>query len=226
MNAPKAVRILIVDVQAMFREGLRALLESEPGFHVIADTNDCDHAYDLVIEQQPDILLIDVTRLHSVSGRSGLQALHRMTVASPHLRPILMTSEIDDNETFEALKSGVRGVLRKESGISLFVKCIRTVMAGGYWISRGAVAGLVANFANLSATLASRTQSAKCSFSKREMQVLRAIIYGYTNKDIAQELALSEQAVKYHLTKMFRKVGVTGRMELARFTIDHKLIET
>ncbi len=109
----------------------------------------------------------------------------------------------------------------KESGIALFLKCIRTVMADGHWISREAVSELITNFREQCTQASDKTKSMACGFSKREMQVLRAIFYGYSNKDIAKELALSEQAVKYHLTKLFRKVGVTNRMELARFTIDN-----
>jgi DNA-binding NarL/FixJ family response regulator len=218
------IRILIVDSQAMFREGLRLLLEAEPDFRVIADTGDADHVHKLAADLHPDVLLIDPTRLHSNSGNSGSKLLYQLISTANGARSILMTSEIDNNGMFKALKIGVRGVLTKQSGIALFVKCIRTVMAGEYWISRDIISELIASFTSLSAQLAGKAKPANCHFSEREEQVLRAIVYGYTNKDIAKELAVSEQAVKYHLTRMFRKAGVSSRMELARFTIANELI--
>jgi two-component system nitrate/nitrite response regulator NarL len=218
------IRILIADNQAMFREGLRLLFEAEPDFRVIADTGDADQVPKLIADYNPDVLLIDVSRLRSTSGNSGLKLLHQLISASNTVRPILMTSAIDNNGTFKALKTGVRGVLTKQSGTALFIKCIRTVMAGGYWISRDIISELIASYTSLSTQLARKAKPVGCHFSGREEQVLRAIVYGYSNKDIAKELAVSEQAVKYHLTRMFRKAGVSSRMELARFTIANELV--
>jgi two-component system nitrate/nitrite response regulator NarL len=220
----QSIRILIVDSQAMFREGLRLLFEAEPDFQVIADTGDADEVPKLVGDFDPDILLIDVTRLHSNSSNSGLKLLDQLISTTNDVRPILMTSSIDKDGTFKALKIGVRGVLTKQSGIALFSKCIRTVVAGEYWISHDIISELIASFKSLSTRLAGTAKSADCHFSEREEQVLRAIVYGYSNKDIAKELAVSEQAVKYHLTRMFRKAGVSSRMELARFTIANELV--
>jgi two-component system nitrate/nitrite response regulator NarL len=218
------IRILIVDSQVMFREGLRLLLGAEPDFQVIADTGDADEVPKLVAGFDPDILLIDVTRLRSNSGNSGLKLLDQLISTANKVRPILMTAAIDRNGTFKALKIGIRGVLTKQSGIALFSKCIRTVMAGEYWISHDIISELIVSFNSLSTQLAGKPKPAGCHFSEREEQVLRAIVYGYSNKDIAKELAVSEQAVKYHLTRIFRKAGVSSRMELARFTIANELV--
>ena len=217
------IRILIADSQAMFREGLRLLLEAEPDLRIIADTGDADQVPELVAKFKPDILLIDVTRLHSTSGNSGLKLLAQLISKANNVRSILMTSAIEKRAVFKALKIGIRGVLPRQSGIALFSKCIRTVMGGGYWISRDIMSDLIANM-GLNGASANNAKQVDCSFSEREEQVLRAIVYGYSNKDIAKELALTEQAVKYHLTRMFRKVGVSNRMQLARFTIANELI--
>jgi DNA-binding NarL/FixJ family response regulator len=218
-----AVRILIVDSQTMFREGLKALFASEPDFKVIADTDSIEDASNLIRSLNPDILLIDLPRLRLNSGNSDLQVLRQLTAISKTVKPILMTAGIKNGQVLEALKAGVRGILMKESGIALFLKCIRTVMADGHWVSRDAVSELITNFRDQCTQPLNKTKSMECDFSRREKQVLRAIAYGYSNNDIAKELAVSEQAVKYHLTKLFRKVGVANRMELARFTIDNML---
>jgi two-component system nitrate/nitrite response regulator NarL len=221
----QAIRILIVDGQTMFRQGLTLLFEEEPDFRVMADTDDADQVPRLVADCNPDILLVDLARLRSTSGNSGLELLHQLISAAPNVRPILMTSAIDAGGVLKALKTGIRGVLHKQSGIALCTKCIRTVMAGEYWINHGAISELIASFAGMSPQPGSNGKPAGFQFSKREEQILRVLIYGYSNKEIAKELDVSEQAVKYHMTRIFRKTGVSNRMELARLSISNELIE-
>jgi DNA-binding NarL/FixJ family response regulator len=220
----RKIQILVADNHAMFREGLRRLLEGEPDLHVVADTGDGDQVKDLAVDLKPDIVLLDVNNLRSRSGRSGMQILRGLTSATPNLRTILLTAAVDKCQMVETLKLGVCGVMRKKSGAALLFKCIRSVMAGGYWISRDATSELVRSFTSLNTRLEHGSKLLDCRFSRREFQVLRAIVDGYSNKDIANEMSVSEQAVKYHLTNIFRKAGVSGRMELARFTIDHRLV--
>ena len=172
------IRILIADSQAMFREGLKLLLEAEPDLRIIADTGDADQVPELVSKLEPDILLIDVSRLYSNSGNSDLKLLGQVISKVNNVRSILMTSTIDKNMVFKVLKTGIRGVLPRQSGIALFSKCIRTEMQGGYWISRDIVSDLIANMSPSGST-ASKSKHMDCSFSEREEQVLRAVIYGF-----------------------------------------------
>ncbi len=219
------IRIVIVDRQSMFREGLKLLLDAEPDFHVIAETGDADQVPDLVARCKPDVLLVDVTGLPSKSGDSGLKLLSQLISTTDGVRPILMTSAVDNDIAFKALRIGIRGLLPKQAGIVLFSKCIRIVMAGGYWISRDVISAILPNLMSAGMQLANGSRSLNNHFSEREEQVLRAIVYGYSNKDIAKELEVSEQAVKYHLTRIFRKAGVSSRMQLARFTIANELVK-
>jgi len=219
------IRILIVDCQSMFREGLKLLLDAEPDLRVIAETGDADQVPRLTAELQPDITLINVTGLHSSSGDSGLKLLSQLISTRDNVRSILIAPEIDNERVFKVLKIGVKGVLTKQAGIALLLKCIRSVMAGGYWISRDTISALVTSLMTEDVKLANGIKSLDHHFSEREEQVLRAIVYGYSNRDIAKELAVSEQAVKYHLTRIFRKAGVSTRMQLARFTLSNELVK-
>jgi DNA-binding NarL/FixJ family response regulator len=219
------IQILIADNRAMFREGLRRLLEDERDFHVIADTGDGNQVKDMAVSLKPDIVILGLNNLRLRSGLSGMQILRELASATPKVRIILLAPAVDMYQTVEALKLGVFGVMRKQSGAELLFRCIRFVMAGGYWISRDDTSELVRSLTSLRARPGRDSKILDCIFSPRELQVLKAIIYGCSNKDIANEMSVSEPTVKYHLTNIFRKVGVSGRMELARFTIDHQLVQ-
>jgi DNA-binding NarL/FixJ family response regulator len=153
-----------------------------------------------------------------------MATLRNLSAALPNLNIVLLTSAVDASRIVEALKFGVRGAVPKEADTTLLLKCIRKVMAGSYWISRDVTNELAKGFTSLSAAKGNQSKPINHRFSERERQVLESVLFGYSNKEIAKELCVSEQAVKYHLTNMFRKTGVSGRMQLARFTIDRQLL--
>lgn len=219
------IRILILSNHEIFRYGLRRLLEAEPGFSVVADTNNGDQAMNFVLELKPDILLLDVSSLQPPAKISGLEALRSIASKGHNTRPILLHASNDEGQIVEALKLGVRGVVRKETGSALLFKCIRSVMEGGYWISRSTTCELVRSLESLNDKLEHRAKLQDWRLSGRELQVIREILSGSSNKDIARKLSISEQAVKYHLTNIYGKTGMPGRMELARFVIRHKLVQ-
>ena len=122
----------------------------------------------------------------------------------------------------EALRLGARGVVLKDSAIGLLFKCIRTVMAGEYWVDRESVADLV-----LYLRQAPEPRSpAKKTFrlTPRELQVISTVVAGYPNKEIARRFSISEDTVKHHLSSIFDKCGVSNRLELAIFAINHHLV--
>jgi two-component system, NarL family, nitrate/nitrite response regulator NarL len=212
-------RILLADRQYMFREAVRDLLEREPGFHVVADTDDGEQLLQLIEEHNPDILLID-TRLRK---RSGIEALHEISAAHKTVRPIVFTDDYAQDQVIQAMLWGARGFLRKNSITQLLFKSIRSVMAGQYWISHGDVIELVQSMRSLSAMVEKSAQLQTHSLSQQQQQIVEAIVAGCTNREIAEDLDLSERTVKYHLTKIFGKLGVSGRMELARFSLKKRL---
>jgi two-component system, NarL family, nitrate/nitrite response regulator NarL len=223
-QAHKQTTILIIDSHTIFREGLRSLLDSEPDLHVVADTGDCNRMVELCRSLRPDILLFDSTTSKPRLRKAGIDGLRDLASAHHEVRTILLTSAIDDSQVFEALRCGVRGFVRKEENVALLIKSIRTVMAGEYWISRHLTSGLANGFASFAAPLQGVAHFSELQVSRREQQVIKAVLSGYSNKEIATELSISEQAVKYHLTNIFRKFGISGRMELARLSLERGLI--
>jgi DNA-binding NarL/FixJ family response regulator len=213
-------RILIADRQDMFREVLRGLLASQPDFAVVADTDDGEQLPHLVSDHQPDVLLMDL-KLHK---RFGLDVLREIAARHADVRPIVLTEAIAQSLIVQALLWGARGVVQKNVSTNLLFHSIRMVMAGEYWIGHSGVAELVRRLRSMAALAEQSTQSQARTLSPQQRQIVEAIVSGYSNRDIAKELRVSERTVKYHLTRIFSKFGVSGRMELARYSLKHKVI--
>jgi two-component system, NarL family, nitrate/nitrite response regulator NarL len=214
-------RILIADRQIMFREAVRGLLEKGGEFLVVADTDDGEQLTQLVAERKPDVLLIDI----KLRKRSGLESLREIAAAHGTVRPIVFTDSLDQSEIMQALLWGARGILRKDAITELLFKSIRTVMAGQYWISRDDVVNLVHNLQSLTSMVEQSNQLQTRNLSAQQQQIVEAIVAGCSNREIAKELAVSERTVKYHLTRIFSKLGVSGRMELARFSLKNNVVK-
>lgn len=210
------VQILIADDHALFRQGLRKLLEEEKGFQVVGEAADGVEAVKLVKALRPDILLLDI----QMPLRSGLEALRDLESSASPLRTIVLAAVIENRQIVEALQLGARGIVLKESALEVLFRCIRVVVNGRYWIDRKEVADILRVMRELQPA-----HSAPTTFglTQREIQIVARISAGYSNKDIAGEFSISERTVKHHLTNIFDKVGVSSRLELALFAVSHGL---
>jgi DNA-binding NarL/FixJ family response regulator len=220
MTNKDVVRVVIADDHPIFREGLRRLLESEPGFQVAGEAQDGREAVKLVRQLQPDILLLDVV----MPGVTGLVALQELAKGGDVVKTILLTAQIDQDDMVTALQLGARGVMLKEAATQILFKCIRAVMDGQYWVGSEGVANLVQTLRKMMAA-ASEPPKKTFGLTKRELEVVGTIVGGYSNKDIAKKFTISEDTVKHHLTNIFNKVGVSSRLELALFAVNHKLVD-
>lgn len=209
----RPLRILVADDHPIFRDGLRKLLETEPGFRVVGEAVDGAEAVRLAEQLTPDVLLLDV----AMPRVSGMEVLNKLS--SLPVRTILLTAAIEQGEMTQALESGVRGVILKESATQLLFECIRSVMAGQHWVVRETVAD-IADFLRRR-PVATRLQDS-LGVTPREFEVVSAILAGSTNKDIARMFSISEQTVKHHLTSIFDKIGVSNRLELALFILSRR----
>ncbi len=218
-KSQKNIRIVIADDHPIFRDGLRKLLEAEPGLKVVGEACDGAEAVAMARQLTPDILLLDL----SMPRLPGIEALRELVSTPTPVRTILLTAAIERAQIVEALQLGARGVVLKESATQMLLRSIRTVMAGQYWVGRESVSDLVATLRDLMPTGAEKARQKLFGLTPRELEVVSTIVAGYTNKDIAQKFGISEQTVKHHLTNIFDKLGVSTRLELALFAVNHHL---
>lgn len=217
---PSPIRILIADDHPLFRDGLRRLLESEPGFEVVAEASDGDELLALTRKFKPDILLLDL----SMPRRDGMAVLRELAAARIPVRTLLLTASIDQAQIVQALRLGAYGVILKESTTQRLFDSIRCVMAGQYWVGRESVSDLVKALRSAGGSSNGGGMRARdFGLTPREMQIVTLVVAGYSNPDIAQRCSISEQTVKHHVSNIFDKLGVSNRLELALFAVNHRL---
>ena len=214
------IRILLADRQEIFRDGLRRLLESEPGFVVVGAAGNAAQALQLIRDLDPDVLLLDLA-LH---GSDSLEIL-RTLAATPHrVRTIGLTTGVEADVLETALQHGARGTIRKESATTLLFKSIRTVFEDEHWICRDDAAAAVDETSGAGPQGGAEARGKRFRLTRREMDIVSAVAAGESNKGIARRLSLSEDTVKHHVSHVFDKLGVFSRLELAVFAFNHNLV--
>jgi two-component system, NarL family, nitrate/nitrite response regulator NarL len=213
------IRILIADDHPVFRQGLKAIFRNEPEFTVIGEAEDGQEALQLIQNLRPDIVLLDQV----MPRLTGLETLRELSRAPSPCRTIVLTASIEKEQIARALQLGARGIVLKDAPTDVLLASIRAVMNDQFWVDRAPVADL-AELLNAYLPPAEDVE-AKNTFglTARELDVVGSIVSGFTNREIAEKFSISEQTVKHHLRNIFDKAGVSNRLELALFAINHRL---
>ena len=210
----RRVRIAIADDHQIFRDGLKRLLESEPGFTVVAEAADGINALRVTREARPDVLLLDV----AMPRMGGIEAMAAADIDTT--RVILLTAMIEPADLLRAVQFGARGVVLKESATRDLIDGIHRVMDGKLLIG-----GEIADDLAEAVRQAGAQRDRPYGLTSREVEIVEAITAGESNREIASRLNISLQTVKHHLTSIFDKTGTSTRLELALFAIRHGIAE-
>jgi DNA-binding NarL/FixJ family response regulator len=221
MTEPERIRVLIVDDHALFRRGLMLVLESEDGIDVVGEADDGEDAIAKAEQLAPDVVLMDV-RMPRVSG---IEATRRLAEALPTTKIIMLTVSDEEDDLYEAIKAGATGYLLKEISIEEVADAVRAVTQGQTLISPSMASKLIAEFTNLAKRATDRQQVPVPRLTDRELDVLRLVAQGITNREIAEQLFIAENTVKNHVRNILEKLHLHSRMEAVLYAVREKLFE-
>ena len=213
-----SIRVLVADDHAIFRDGLRKLLNSDQEITVVGEAQNGEEAIKLVAKLKPDVLLLDLR----MPDRDGLAVLEEINFDTIPTRVVVLTAAEDDRDVIRAMRLGARGVVLKQSATEILVKSIHRVHAGEIWLDNRMTAEVLKAFSKSSEAGPRRE---KPLLSGREKEVVQLVAQGFRNKEIGEKLFISEQTVKNHMHNIFDKLGVSDRLELALYALHHRLID-
>jgi two-component system, NarL family, response regulator LiaR len=213
-----SIRVLIADDHAVVRQGLRTFLELQEDIEVVQDVADGEAAVAAVEQQAPDVVLMDLV----MPGVDGVEAIRRIRECRPQARVLVLSSFLDDERLFPAVRAGAAGYLLKDVEPSELVKAIRTVHGGEGLLHPAVAARLMDEFA----AAGPGTQAGAEGLTAREREVLTLIARGLPNKLIARELSISEKTVKTHVSSILGKLGLSDRTQAALYAVRSGLVES
>ncbi len=207
---PETIRVLLVDDQRLMRDGLRTLLELETGLEIVGEAAHGVAAIEGYRQHNPDVVLMDIR----MPEMNGVEATRRIKSDWPEAQVLILTTFDDDEYVFEGLRAGASGYLLKDVSGSELADAIRTVASGGTLIEPSVARKVVAEFARLTPS-SSSVDDLIDPLSEREIEILKVLAKGYTNKEIAAHLHLAEGTVKNYVTSILGKIGARDRTQAA-----------
>ena len=212
----KNIRILIADDHSMVREGLKQLIELEDDIEVIAQTGDGRETIDKIKETMPDVVLLDI----NMPGMNGLEVLEVIKQENLNVKVLILTIHNEIEYLYKAVEIGVNGYVLKDSESDVLIKAIRSIYGGESYIQPN-MASLL--FKKINGELDNQVKHNK--LTKREIEVLKLITQGLLNKEIADQLCISEKTVKNHVSNIFKKIEVSDRTQAAVYAIKNNIVD-
>lgn len=210
------ISVLLVDDHGMVREGLKYYLETEPDIEVVGEAVDGRAAAELATRLKPDVILMDLI----MAAADGVEGTGLCIEASPDSKVIILTSKPEDDLVLPAIRAGALSYLLKDVSAAELSKAIRDAAAGKPNLHPVAAARMLHEVG-----AAKKDQDRLNKISPREMEVLQLIARGFGNREIGEQLFISEQTVKTHVTHLLEKLNLRDRTQLAIYALQHKLVE-
>jgi DNA-binding NarL/FixJ family response regulator len=218
-DAANAIRIIVADSEPIYRIGVRKIVGVEDDIRIVAQAESAEGALSAVGRIQADVMLLGAGLAESsammVSGILGI---------APLLKIILVMTELTEEETVELMRRGVCGIVTRSIAPDLLMRCLRKVNAGETWLDNRGVSWVIEAYRAQATQL--MTPPDRVRLSPKEQQIISGVTQGLRNKEIAQAVGTTEQVVKNYLRKVYDKLGVSDRLELALYCMHHHLLET
>jgi DNA-binding NarL/FixJ family response regulator len=213
-----AIRVIVADTEPIYRIGVRKIVAVEDDIRIVAQAESAASALSAVSRFQADIMLMGC----------GLSETPAQTVGSilslaPCLKIVLVTAELTEEDTVEFMRRGVCGIVTRAIEPDLLVRCLRKVHAGETWLDSKGVNWVIEAYRAQASQLMSPPERVR--LTPKEQQIISGVTQGLRNKEIAQEVGTTEQVVKNYLRKVYDKLGVSDRLELALYCMHHRLLE-
>ncbi len=219
MTASAQTSILLVDDQPMLRMGYRMVLDAQDDLSVIGEAGSGDEAIELTARLAPDVVLMDVR----MPRMSGIEATRAISDAVPTAKILMLTVSDEEEDLYEAVKAGATGYLLKEISIEEVANAIRAVVTGQSLISPSMASKLLSEFNNLAKQAQQKVIAPK--LTDRELQVLKLVAQGMSNREAAETLFISENTVKNHVRNILEKLHLHSRMEAVVYAVREKLLD-
>ena len=213
------IRIILADSQAIYRVGMRKVFALEDDIRVVAQAETLDNLFAALQRFPTDVVVLE-GRL--IAGT--IDAIPQFMRRAPNAKLIVQVSETDENNTVELYRRGVRGVVPRSISPDLLIKCVRKIAAGETWIDNQSVSWVIDAYRAQAANLTNPRSQPR--LSEKELSIISCITRGMRNKEIAYQIGTTEQVIKNYLRKIYDKLGVSDRLELALYCLHHQILKT
>jgi DNA-binding NarL/FixJ family response regulator len=213
-----AIRIILADSQAIYRVGMRKVFALEDDIRVVAQAETLQNLYAALVRFPTDVVVLEGQLLAGT-----VDAIPELLRRAPRAKLIVQVAESDESNTVELYRRGVRGVVPRSISPDLLIKCVRKIAAGETWIDNQSVSWVIEAYRAQATSLTGPRNQPK--LSKKELAIIGCITRGMRNKEIAYQIGTTEQVIKNYLRKVYDKLGVSDRLELALYCLHHQLLK-
>lgn len=215
---PGTIRIILADSQTIYRVGIRKVFALEDDLRVVAQADSLENLRTVIELHPTDVVLLEGALLAGTTN-----AIPELLRTAPNVKLIVQAVQSDEDQTVELYRRGVRGIITRSISPDLLVRCVRRIAAGETWIDNRSVNWVIEAYrAQASALISPKTQP---RLSPKETAIITCITQGKRNKEIAFQLGTTEQVIKNYLRKIYDKLGVSDRLELALYCLHNKIIQ-
>jgi DNA-binding NarL/FixJ family response regulator len=212
------IRVILADSQAIYRVGMKKIFAVEDDIRVVAQVETLANLYSALERYPTDIVLLEG---QLISGT--IDAIPELVRKAPDAKIIVQVSETDEANTVELYRRGVRGVVPRSISPDLLIKCVQKIADGETWIDNKSISWVIEAYRSQATTLTDPKVQPK--LSKKELAIISCITRGMRNKEIAYQIGTTEQVIKNYLRKVYDKLGVSDRLELALYCLHHELLK-